>query len=340
MRACRILAMVVICAIVPVYAAGFDFPPDATPSKSFEHWLAELLIEGRQRGYSEELLTKTLGGLQPLPQVLENDRAQPETKLTVDDYIRRRVTDATVRRGRKLLRTHDDTLAHVRDAFGIPPGIVVAIWGLESRFGDSRGGVPVFAALATLAWEGRRGAFFRSELYDALTIVDRGYIDAASMHGSWAGAMGQPQFMPSSYLAYAVDFDGDGRRDIWTSVDDTFASIANYLKRFGWQGDEWGREVRATAATRRRLAAASGARPSGCRAMREMTAARSLAEWRRLGLKRADGQELPSTQRQARLVLAGTRQFLVYENYDALLRYNCAHHYALSVALLADRLRN
>ncbi|MBI2205811.1 MAG: lytic murein transglycosylase [Candidatus Rokubacteria bacterium] len=339
MRAPRILLLAVICAIVPVGAASFDFPPDATSARPFESWLADLLVEARERGYGDELLARTLGGLQPLPNVLENDRTQPEAKLTFEEYVSRRVTPDAVRRGRELLLTHREVLGEIRDAFGVPPSVIVAIWGLESRFGQSSGDVPVFAALATLAWEARRGAFFRSQLYDALTIVDRGYIDAPSMSGSWAGAMGQPQFMPSSYLAYAVDFDGDGRRDIWTSHADTFASIANYLKSHGWRGDEWGREVRATPATLRRIAKGVGSRDSGCRAMRGMTGVRSLADWRRLGPKRADGRDLPSTPRHARLVRAGTRQFLVYDNYDALLRYNCAHHYALSVALLADRLR-
>lgn len=332
MRAPFVLALAVLCAIVPLRAASFDVPPDATTPKPFELWLAELMVEARERGYSDELLARTLGGVQPLAAALENDRAQPETRLTFDEYVRRRVTPDAIRRGRELLVTHRDVLDQIRDAFGVPPRIIVAIWGLESRFGQRSGDVPVFTALATLAWEARRGAFFRSQLYDALTMVDRGDIDAASMHGSWAGAMGQPQFMPSSYLAYAVDFDGDGRRDIWTSAADTFASIGNYLRAHGWRGNEWGHEVRATRK-------AVGARTSGCLAMRDMSAERSLADWRRLGSKRADRRSLPSTPRPARLVRAGTRQFLVYDTYDALLRYNCSHHYALSVALFADRMR-
>jgi membrane-bound lytic murein transglycosylase B len=151
--------------------------------------------------------------------------------------------------------------------------------------------------------------------------------------------MGQPQFMPSSYLSYAVDFDGDGRRDIWTSPADTFASIANYLARHGWRGEApWGHEVQVSAAAAKRAERSLGARESGCRAMREMLGPAPLAEWHRLGVRRAGGGKLPAGSQKAALVRVGNRRFLVHGNYDALLRYNCAHYYALSVALLADRI--
>jgi membrane-bound lytic murein transglycosylase B len=159
------------------------------------------------------------------------------------------------------------------------------------------------------------------------------------MKGSWAGAMGQPQFMPSSYLRYAVDFDGDGRRDIWTSHADAFASMANYLKHHGWRGNEtWGREVRVAPAAAKRIAAGLGSRESGCRAMRTMTGPAPLAHWQQLGVRRADGGSLPVAALDGALVQLGTRHFLLYGNYDALLRYNCAHNYALTVAMLADRI--
>jgi len=340
MRARWFLLAALVGILVPVGAGCQDFPQDqSTAYKPFELWLADLLVEARGRGYRDELLAETLGGVQPLPRVLENDRAQPEATVTFDEYVRRRVTPDVVRRGREHLVTHRELLRSVHEAYGVPPNVLVAIVGLESRFGQVTGEIPVFAALATLAWGGRRGAQFRSQLYDALTIADRGDIDASSMKGSWAGAMGRPQFMPSSYLAYAVDFDGDGRRDIWTSDADTFASIANYLTGHGWRGDDWGGEVRAAPAAVKRIGESVGSRTSGCRAMRDMTAALSLDEWRRRGLRRADGKALPSTPSDARLVRAGTRQFLVNQNYDALLNYNCSHHYALTVLLLADRIR-
>ena len=325
------MALVLGIAALVTPVAAIDLP------SAFEQWLDELLIEARDRGYPDTLLGDTLRGLRPLLGVLESDRTQAEVKLSFDEYLRRRVTPDAVQRGRELARTHRDVLARVRATYGVPPNVIVAIWGLESQFGDRMGDVPVFRALATLAWEGRRSALFRSQLYDALTIAERGDIDAARMTGSWAGAMGQPQFMPSSYLTYAVDFDGDGRRDIWASHADTLASIANYLKANGWRGADWGREVRLSAAVAARVA--DGGRETGCPAMRNMSAAMAVSAWNRLGIRRPDGSTLPATSTPARLVRAGTRAFLVYESYDALLRYNCAHHYALSVALLADRIR-
>jgi membrane-bound lytic murein transglycosylase B len=330
----RTLAAVLVLGLVliPAGAGAVDLP------SAFELWLADVLEEARERGFAETLLDRTLRGLRPLPGVLDADRAQPETKLSFDEYVRRRVTSDAARRGSERARAHAGVLARVQQTYGVPAGVVVAIWGLESQFGDRTGEVSVFRALATLAWEGRRAALFRSQLYDALTIADREDLDVASMTGSWAGAMGQPQFMPSSYLTYAVDFDADGRRDIWTSHADTFASIANYLRANGWRGD-WGREVRVTPPVLKRVAAHGGTRASGCSAMREMTAARPLAEWGRLGVRRADGGPLPTRGPAARFVRAGARAFLVHESYDALLRYNCAHAYALSVALLADRIR-
>ena len=166
---------------------------------------------------------------------------------------------------------------------------------------------------------------------------NRGDIDVAHMRGSWAGAMGQPQFMPSSYLRYAEDFDGDGRRDIWDSPADVFASIANYLKGHGWITDQrWGREVRLSPEAARRIASDVARRAGSCQATRDMTVALPLKEWQRLGVRLTDGHALPSADQSASLVSGSTRHFLVYENYDALLEYNCAHAYALSVALLAD----
>jgi membrane-bound lytic murein transglycosylase B len=331
MRAIGLLTFAFVFATASAAAAQ-------TPATPFDEWLDEFRVEARGRGYSEELLGQTLVGLTPLERVIASDRRQPERTLAFEEYLRRRVTPGVVRQGRELVDQHRDLLARVRDAYGVPPPVIVAILGIESRFGRYAGETPIFQALATLAWEPRRARFFRGQLYDALTMVDRGYIDAASMKGSWAGAMGQPQFMPSSYLAYAVDFDGDGRRDIWTSEADTFASIANYLKGHGWDADEpWGREVRVTKAAAKRLATLRS-RDSGCSAMRAMTRPARLAEWQRLGVRRLDGGALPRGDGDAALLRAGWRRFLVHGNYDALLRYNCSNYYALTVAILADRI--
>jgi membrane-bound lytic murein transglycosylase B len=213
---------------------------------------------------------------------------------------------------------------------------------MESNFGRFQGVRPTVPALATLAYDGRRQAFFRDELFAALRILDSGDAEVGALKGSWAGAMGQVQFMPSSYLRWAVDADGDGRRDIWTSFPDIFASIANYLKEHGWTKDQrWGREVHMGDKVAARAAAAVPLRLAGaCQAMREMSEARPLSDWRALGVTQKSGALLPASDVSASLVRVGSRRFLVYANYESLLGYNCAHTYALSVAFLSDRIGN
>jgi len=327
--------------VPPVLATGISVAaPAADIPKSFDDWLAELKIEARAKGFSDSLIDQTLTGLTPLERVIQSDRSQAELNPGFSRYANARITKAMVSRGRNLMAEHRTLLRRTEREFGVPARFLVALWGIESRYGRIQGRTPVFQALATLAWEPRRAAYFRSELFDAMTIVQRGHIEPEAMTGSWAGAMGQPQFMPSSYLKYVVDFDGDDRRDIWTSTPDTLASIANYLKAFGWNRKEtWGREVKVSAAAREAIAASIPGRTDGCYAQRNMTERRPLAEWQKLGVRRIDGGPLPKANVQAGLVDVGERTFLVYPNYDAIIAYNCAHYYALTVGLLADRLR-
>jgi membrane-bound lytic murein transglycosylase B len=305
----------------------------------FDAWLSTLIAEARARGFDSGLIDRTLVGLRPLPRVVASDRSQAGLVDTLERYVSVRVTPQVVRRGRELERTHARLLTRIEHTYGVPRQYLLSIWGLESRFGRLIGRTPVFQALATLAWEPRRADFFRGQLFDALQMVARGHIEPARMTGSWAGAMGQTQFMPSSYLEYAEDFDGDGRRDIWTSVPDSLASIANYLRGYGWQtGETWGREVHAPEAA---TAAAQSLpqRGAGCYAIRTMTARKSVDEWRQLGVRRVDGSRLPTSSLEASLATVGGRTFLVYRNYDAILGYNCAHFYALAVSMLADQIR-
>ena len=217
--------------------------------------------------------------------------------------------------------------------------VIVAIWGIESNFGRFSGNDPIVPALATLAWDGRRGSFFRAELLDALEILNRGDIELERLRGSWAGAMGQPQFMPSSYLEFAEDFDADGRRDIWATPADIFASVGNYLRGHGWvTGYRWGREVRVAPDVVRRIQGEVGQRDGSCSAKRNMTAPLPLDTWQRLGVRLLDGGRLPTADQEAWLVSGTARHFLVYQNYDTLLAYNCAHGYAVSVALLSEQI--
>ena len=234
---------------------------------------------------------------------------------------------------------HRKLLIRVQTQHRVPASIVIAVWALESNFGRFSGVRPTVPVLATLAYDGRRGDLFRSELLDALRILDRGDIDLDGLKGSWAGAMGQPQFLPSSYLKFAQDFDADGRRNIWTSLPDVFASIAFYLKSNGWNEKQaWGRRVRVSDSLAARLPELAPLRTEGCRALRALTHPLPLSRWQAVGLRTATGGALPRASIEASLLRSDGEAFLVYGNYETLLSYNCAHTYALSVALLADRL--
>ena len=315
-----------------------DAPVDAP--QPFDQWLNDLVREARDRGFSPDLLDEALAGLTPLPRVIQNDRTQAELVVGFERYYRRRVTPRFVRHGRELAGQYRTLLARIEREYDVQRRFVLAIWGIESRYGSVKGTTPIFQALATLAWEPRRSDFFRDQLFDALTIVSRRDIDVGTMTGSWAGAMGHPQFMPSSYLKFAEDFDRDGRRDIWRSTPDALASIANYLEQSGWDDEStWGREVRVSPAARQRIENKTSRRTDGCFAMRNMTERIPLSRWQALGVRRTNGTALPKSEIPAGLVTTDTRDFLVYPNYDAILRYNCAHYYALTVALLGDQLK-
>jgi membrane-bound lytic murein transglycosylase B len=304
----------------------------------FAEWLAEVRQEALDRGFRPETVKAAFDGLEPEPMVIERDRTQAEFVLPIEKYLAQRLAPAVVRRGREHAQQNAALLRKVEASYGVPGSVIVAIWAVESNFGRFSGVRPTIQALATLAWDPRRSAYFRNELFDALLMVDRGDIEIGTMRGSWAGAMGQPQFMPSSYIQYAVDFDGDGRKDIWNSRADIFASIANYLAQRGWsRGERWGREVVVPAGAAARVKSLGG-RNRGCRAARTLTPALPLIRWQQLGLRQAGGGPLPIANFDASLLHAGSRRFLVYNNYETLLTYNCAHAYALSVAMLADRI--
>jgi membrane-bound lytic murein transglycosylase B len=305
---------------------------------AFADWLRDVRQEALARGIRQEIVDEALGRLEePMPIVLERDRAQAEIVLPLEGYIRRLLTAKRIRQGRQVYAEHRALLDRISKQYGVPARIIAAIWGVESNFGQFTGVRPTIGALATLAWDPRRSTFFRGELFDALEILNRGDIDLDVMKGSWAGAMGQVQFMPSSYLEFAQDFDGDGRRDIWLNTGDVLASIANYLKGHGWEPAQgWGREVVLPARAKRAIASGVARREGSCRATRDMTVALPLQKWRALGVRLPRGRPLPAGTASASLVSGSARHFLVSGNYDALLDYNCAHSYAISVALLGD----
>ena len=330
------LGLLCLCFLSPSAAQT----PVETERPTFSQWLDGVRTDALARGIRPEIVEQALATVEePEPTVLERDRTQAEAVLSLEAYLARQLKPRTIRTARDMFALHRKTLNDVSLRYGVNARLIVAIWGVESNFGKFSGVRPTIGALATLAWDPRRSAFFRSELLDAMEILNRGDIDAARMRGSWAGAMGQPQFMPSSYLKWAEDFDDDGRRDIWGSSADVFASIANYLKAHGWTaGQVWGREVRVSRAVAKAIARDVAPRNGSCVARRNMTTALPVARWQELGVRLPNGNALPKTEFSASLVSGTTRHFLVYDNYDALLEYNCAHSYAISVALLADRI--
>jgi membrane-bound lytic murein transglycosylase B len=294
--------------------------------------------EALARGISAPTVAAALRDIAPVAQILNRDRTQAEFKESLTEYLGRRVGTPTIRLGRQMASTHAPLLSKIEATYKVPPHVMIAVWGLESNFGRFSGVRPLMPTLATLAYDNRRSAMFRSQLFDALTILDAGHIELPRLKGSWAGAMGQPQFMPSSYLKFAVDFDADGRRDIWTSSADVFGSIGNYLAINGWvPGQTWGRPVRLPAQTKA-LEAAAPLRTTGCRAAKDLTETRPLAEWHALGVRTADGDALPQADVAASLLRTDAGPFLVYRNYEVFLSYNCAHAYAMAVARLSDRI--
>ena len=314
-------------------------PPTQTPEppkQTFEEFLAGVRTEALAMGIRDATLKEALAGLEPSAVIIARDRQQPETTQSLDEYVAQRLSPQRRQNAAAMAKTHAPVLAKIQEAYGLPPEIMVAIWGLESNFGSFTGSYPTVMALATLAYDGRR-ALFRTELLSALRMIDQGRATVADMKGSWAGAMGQPQFMPSSYLRHAVDFDADGKADIWSSIPDVFASMANYLKAAGWKpGESWGREVDVSRAVMDRIDRTVAMRTGGCRAIREMTVSRPLSEWAKAGVTAVGGQPLPFTGPDASLVRGKARNFLVFANFNALLGYNCSNAYAVSVGMLAD----
>ncbi len=315
-----LLAAVATAAACPVRRSAWAGTAD------FAAFLADLRRQARSAGIPPAVLDSALAGLHPNARVIELDRHQPEFTMTWQQYRSRIVSETRVARGRVLYAQNRPLLDRVAARYGVPGGVVMGIWGIESNYGQSTGGFNVIEALATLAWEGRRAAFFRAELMDALRILASGDITAAQMTGSYAGAMGQTQFMPDSFLKYAVDFSGTGRRDIWNDLGCVFASTANYLAQEGWQtGVPWGEIARLP----------GGFDP----ALAGRDKRRTLAEWRRLGVGRTRAQPLPATTQAAVLLPGGPGEeaFLAYHpSFRAVYRYNPSDFYCISVGLIGD----
>ncbi len=298
----------------------------AATGGNFDHFLEGVRADGRRAGISPATMNRAFAGLRPNPRVLELDRFQPEGPgLTWEEYRGKIVSPTRIENGRRAFAENRRLLDDVAARFRVSPRAVVAIWGMETNYGANTGGFGVVEALATLAWDGRRSAYFRSELLAALRVLDSGHIPPERMRGSWAGAMGQPQFMPSNFERLAVDFDGDGRRDIWDSSADALGSIGHYLSRHGWrEGEPWGFEVQ----------------PPGPVDGYGTDAKRPLRDWARLGFRRIDGGPLPGGEVEMGLVQpnrSAGQVFLGGHNLRVIRRYNPPVNYGLAVGLLSDR---
>ncbi|WFM70588.1 lytic murein transglycosylase [Halomonas sp. CKK8] len=337
-----LLALLAGCQAVPPSEANVAREPESgeatdavaeveagepAPAADFASWLADFRREARAEGIGEATLARALDGLRYRPRVIELDRSQPEFVRPIWQYLDSAVSATRVTTGRERLAAYRATAREMERRYGVPAEVIVAIWGIESNYGGNFGDFSTLEALATLAYDGRRRDFARDELLAALRILEAGDISPERMQGSWAGAMGHTQFIPSSFEAYAVDGDGDGRRDIWGSIPDVMASTANYLDRAGWQaGQPWGVEVRL---------------PEGFDyAETELATRRPGRDWAERGVRSLDGEPLPDFAAASVIVPGGAEgpAFLVGPNFRAILRYNNATSYALAVGTLADEI--
>lgn len=314
----------------PESAAINPLPLTAPPitEADFAQCLKTFSSNAKSAGISTTTINNSLLKAKLNKNVLELDRKQPEFTTSFADYFNRRVTDQRVNQGRALLQQHRELLARVEQAYGVPAPYLLAFWGLETNYGSYFGNIPVIDSLATLACDTRRSSFFTTELINALKILDEGAIAPNKMIGSWAGAMGHVQFMPSSFLKNAVDFDGDNKRDLWNSTPDAMASAAKFLQSLGWQTSErWGREVKLPANFPFLEAGLKNTKP--------------MSEWAKLGVKRADNSPLPATDINASLLVPAGHQgpaFLVYDNFNVIMRWNRSEFYAIAVGQLADQI--
>jgi membrane-bound lytic murein transglycosylase B len=311
-------------------------------AKGFAKYSKALKKEALARGYDKKLVDEVFASLKFHAKVVVADKGQPEFVETLDTYLPKRVNKQRIDMARKMYQTHQAELQQVEKKYGVPARFVVALWGLESAFGRITGNYSVPSALATLAYEGRREAFFKDEFFLALDILAEGHISLKEMKGSWAGAMGHTQFMPSSFMKYAQDGDGDGHKDIWTNRSDAFASIANYLKTEGWQqGVTWGRQVKLPQNFDFSLVIPKGSKDRAQWLAWWAKSERTLSDWRKLGLTNIDGSALPAANVKAALVMPDNKEgraYLAYHNYQTLMHWNRSYYFVSSVGYLADEI--
>ena len=321
----RLLTLLIVIFALPAAVAAAP-----VAKEGYQAWLEDFRRDAVRAGISQETLQAAMAEMQePLQRIIKRDRSQAEFTQTTSDYVAARVDQKRIVEGRQMLRLYPTWLGRVERRYEVQRRFIIALWGLESRYGKHVGSYSVPQALATLAYDDRRGAYFRRELLAALKLLDAGHVFLSHMKGSWAGAMGQCQFMPTSYLAYGVDADGGGRIDLYATLPDVFASAANYLARHGWQDDQtWGRPVQLPAGFDAGLAGLETRLP--------------LPRWQELGVRRSNGGALPRRNLEASLLLPDGREgqaYLVYDNFRTLLKWNRSVAFAIAVGTLADALQ-
>ena len=308
----------------------------------FDVYVAALKKEAIEKGYDQALIEQAFATAKFKKKVISADKNQPEVKETLETYLPKRVPQWKIDRARKLYKENQDVLEKVAKEYGVQARFIVALWGLESNFGKIQGGHSVIASLVTLAFDGRRETMYKNQLWAALDILKEGHITLDKFKGSWAGAMGQTQFMPTSFNAYAVDYNGDGRKDIWTTEEDAFASIANYLKQAGWNDDlTWGRQVKLPEGFDNSNILKRGTRTRSQWLEYWKDSERSLADWQAIGVRKMDGSDLPNVDITAAMVMpddVNGRMYLAYDNYKALMHWNRSYYFATSVGYLSDRI--
>ena len=292
-------------------------------------WLEKFKIRAEKSGISKDIIDETLNQVKIIPRVIELDRKQPEFTLTLSEYLNRVISKQRKKKGISKIRENWILLENISKKYNVQPRFIVALWGIETDFGRVSGGFPVIDSLVTLAYDGRRGEYFSKELLNALKIIDEGHISYDEMMGSWAGAMGQTQFMPSSFLSYAEDYNNDGKKDIWQSKEDALASAANYLSKLKWDNNEtWGREVKIN--------------DDFNLTDDELTLKnkKKISEWQMLGVRRIDGTDLPKKNIEGYLIKINDRNkaryFLVYKNFKRILKWNTSNYFAIAVGILSD----
>lgn len=314
-----------------------------SPAKqSFSQYVEQIKVEAAEKGYDQTMIEQAFSNLTYRKKVVKKDQNQPERVETLDTYLPKRVNPWVVKKARQLYKEHQVLLDEIGSVYGVQPRFIVALWGLESAFGKYTGNHQVFAALTTLAYEGRRAALYRRQIFAALEILKQGHISLDKFNGSWAGAMGQTQFLPTSFLEYAVDYDGDGQKDIWQSTADIFASIAHYLSREGWNNQyTWGRQVKLPESFDTKVGLTSVANSLSIWSKRFKAAQQPLSYWQQLGVVRMDGSRLPDVKIRAALIIpddANGRVYLAYDNYKTLMHWNRSYYFVTSVGFLADQI--